>query len=296
MGVTEQMFDLGEVTLAVDVAHAPDPDLRVLLLHGFTGNRNDFEPLADPLARLGWSVAAPDHRGHGRSDKPDLEEDYSFAIFAGDVCDLADALGWTDFVLLGHSMGGMIAQEVVLRAPGRVRGLVLMDTSHREVAIDPAMVAMGVKLARDEGLDVIVDLTRDLEDPLATPAHLRLCETVPGYKERGEQNTRMCSAAMYAAMLLQITEPHDRIELLRDVSAPTLVLVGEQDTPFREPSERMASTIPGATLAVLPDAGHSPQFEAPDALFAALVPFLDRFAGRDDVHPVTAAPAATEVT
>jgi pimeloyl-ACP methyl ester carboxylesterase len=59
------------------------------------------------------------------------------------------------------------------------------------------------------------------------------------------------------------------------VSVPTLVLVGEQDTPFLADSERMAKTIPGATFAVIPDAGHSPQFENPDAWWDAVSSFLD---------------------
>ena len=57
---------------------------------------------------------------------------------------------------------------------------------------------------------------------------------------------------------------------------PTLVLVGEEDTPFRKPSQRMADAIPGAELVVLPDGGHSPQFESPELWWKALAGFLDR--------------------
>ena len=55
-------------------------------------------------------------------------------------------------------------------------------------------------------------------------------------------------------------------------------MVGEQDRPFIAASERMAQAIPDATLALIPDAGHSPQFENPDAWWTALSEFLDRIA------------------
>ena len=57
------------------------------------------------------------------------------------------------------------------------------------------------------------------------------------------------------------------------------MLVGDQDQPFLEPSRSMAETIPSARLVVIPDAGHSPQFEAPEQWYGALSEFLDTFVG-----------------
>jgi len=270
---SERRIDIGALTLSVSEAGSGGRPL--LLVHGYTGSRSDFEPVIDVLAERGWHVVAPDNRGHGHSDKPDAEDDYSFPTFAADALALADALHWDTFVLLGHSMGGMIAQELVLAAPDRVRGLILMDTSHTNVTIDAELVKLGVQIAREQGLETLVALQRGLDDPLVTAAHQRMCDTVPGYAELGEKNTLMCSAAMYAAMLIQITDTHDRLDALATIACPTLVLVGEQDVPFIKPSRRMAETIPGAQLKVLADAGHSPQFESPDEWFAAVLPFLD---------------------
>jgi pimeloyl-ACP methyl ester carboxylesterase len=61
---------------------------------------------------------------------------------------------------------------------------------------------------------------------------------------------------------------------MRSLSCPVLVIVGEQDKPLLAPSRAMAEAIPGATLVVVPDAGHSPQFEHGDAWFSALSTFL----------------------
>ncbi len=276
--VNERKVDIGALTLSIKEAGVGGRPL--LLVHGFTGNNTDFDPVIEPLAARGWHVVAPDNRGHGHSDQPDVEAAYSLETFTSDTLDLASALGWDTFVLLGHSMGGMIAQVVTLVAPARVQALILMDTSHTHVDIDPELVQLGMKLAREEGLDTIVEILRDMDDPLATPAHLRLCATVPGYRERGENNTLACSPAMYAAMLSQLTEPHDRLRQLASIACPTLILVGELDNGFVAASGRMAEVIPGARLDVIADAGHSPQFEAPDAWFAAVLPFLDELATR----------------
>ena len=79
---------------------------------------------------------------------------------------------------------------------------------------------------------------------------------------------------MYAAMLPRFHDSPDRLQTLSDVACPTLVLVGELDTPFVEASHRMAETIPDARIVVLADGGHCPQFEATDAWREAVDAFL----------------------
>jgi 3-oxoadipate enol-lactonase len=191
---------------------------------------------------------------------------------------LIEHLGWDEFVLLGHSMGGMIAQTLALAAPRRVRGLILMDTTHQRLEIDPEMVQLGVKVVRGQGLETLVALQRDIEDPLETEAHRRTCDAIAGYEAQNEANTLASDAAMYAAMVLAITEPHDRLTELATIACPTLVIVGDQDAPFIGPSRRMAEAIPNARLEIVADAGHCPQFEAPDGWWAAIDPFLAELA------------------
>ena len=85
---------------------------------------------------------------------------------------------------------------------------------------------------------------------------------------------------MYAAMLQVIFEQENRLPQLASLPMPTLVVVGEQDTPFIRASEKMAATIPNARLEVIPDAGHSPQFEAPAGWWKAIEQFAAEVAGR----------------
>jgi pimeloyl-ACP methyl ester carboxylesterase len=276
--VADRVIGVGPVELMVTEAGVGGRPL--LLVHGYTGARGDFADFMGRLAQRGWHVVAPDLRGHGQSSQPDQESDYSLASFSGDVLGLADALGWQRFALLGHSMGGMIAQVVVADAPERVVALVLMDTGHGPVPIDPTLVELGAATARQQGMEVIAEFMAALEedDPLSTEAYRRKVAEDPGYAARGDRNLRAVSPAMYAAMILELTSARDRLDSLRSVSVPTLVVVGSQDTPFLEPSRAMADAIAGAELVVVDGGGHSPQFEAPEGWWQALSTFLDELA------------------
>jgi 2-succinyl-6-hydroxy-2,4-cyclohexadiene-1-carboxylate synthase len=267
---------LGEVRLAI--AEAGTGGRPLLLVHGFTGAKEDFADYLDRLAACGWHAVAPDLRGHGASEQPDDEASYSLERFAADLIALVDALGWEQFVLLGHSMGGMIAQQLVLSHSQRVRGLVLMDTTHGPIDwIERETFALGASMVREQGMRALMELQRDVRenDPLATPAFLRLLNERPGYAEFCDAKLLSSSAAMWQAMAPELLTQADRLERLATVDMPTLVIVGEQDTPFVAHSERMAKTMPHARLVIVPDAGHSPQFENAGAWWEAMVAFLE---------------------
>jgi pimeloyl-ACP methyl ester carboxylesterase len=273
----ERTVAVGDVDLVVSEAGVGGRPL--LLLHGFTGAKEDFTEWLDPLAARGWHALAPDLRGHGGSAQPGSDDAYSFSILAGDALGLTDVLGWGRFALLGHSMGGMVAQLMAMGAPQRLTGLVLMDTGHGPVAgLDPELVAAAVAIVRDQGMGALVDVMAKMESPLETPAHRRLLEHRPGYAEFGDRKMRATSPHLYAAMAPLFLDSPDRLDDLRALPAslPALVMVGDQDRPFIAASRRMAQAIPQATLALIPDAGHSPQFENPDAWWTALSDFLDR--------------------
>jgi 3-oxoadipate enol-lactonase len=252
----------------------------LLLLHGFTGAKEDFADFLDGFADRGWHVVAPDHRGHGGSDQPESEDDYSLAAMAADMLAVADELGWDRFHLLGHSMGGMVAQVMALEHPERLSSLVLMDSGHGAVeGIDPALRDLAVAVVRTEGVERLMELAKQVDTREPTPADLRVRAERPGYVEFGERKMRSCSAAMYAAMAMELSEPHDRLDALRGLDVRTLVLVGEQDEGFLGQSQRMAEAIPGATYELVADAAHSPQFENPDRWWKVVTRFLEPSAG-----------------
>ncbi len=265
--------------LELHIAEAGAGGRPLLLLHGFTGAKEDFTDWLEPLAELGWHAVAPDQRGHGESPKPDDRAAYSFDVFATDLLGLLDALGWDRAVVLGHSMGGMVLQIAWSRAPERFAALVLMDTSHRPLrGLDESVLQLAAQIALEQGMQALMEAQAVVAGP-PSPAHQRLLDTVPGYGDFSDRKLLTASPHMYAAMLPAIigtADPADRLEDLRAVTVPTLVIVGEEDTPFLKPSARMADAIPGAELATIPDAAHSPQFENAEAWWKALSTFLER--------------------
>jgi len=263
--------------LSFEIAEAgASNERRVLLVHGFTGAKDDFVDAVDRLADAGWHAVAPDLRGHGNSAQPASEDAYDLDLFADDLWALVDALGWRDrFVLLGHSMGGMVAQVAAVRQPSRLRGLVLMDTSHGPPEdIDAGELDLGLAIVREHGMETLHELAASREDPLATPASLRVRAERPGWEEFERRKFLASSPAMWASMVPKMLSQEDRLDAVATLPVPVLVLVGEQDQRFLAPSQRMAKVIPSARLVVIPDAGHSPQFENTEAWWDALVSFL----------------------
>jgi 3-oxoadipate enol-lactonase len=279
MNTAERDVDLGEIQLRIAAA---GPGQRPLMLvHGFTGAKEDFTPWLDQLASLGWHAVAPDLRGHGASGQPKDESAYSFEIMAEDCLRLADALGWDSFVLLGHSMGGMIAQFMALAAPERIAGLVLMDTGHGPVEnLDPDLVQAAVSIVREQGMAALAAILEENDGPLVTPAHRRVLAERAGYREFEAGKFRGTSPSLYAAMAPVFLSTADRLDQLSGLadSLPVLVIVGEQDKPSIGPSERLAAAVGAGTLAVIGDAGHCPQFENADEWWQALTGFLGTLA------------------
>lgn len=267
--------DCGEVKLSV--AEAGSGGKPLLMLHGFTGAKDDFVDWLDPLAERGWWVVAPDHRGHGASGQPPEESDYTLAAIAADTVALTKALGWDAFVLLGHSMGGMVAQAIAIEHPERLRALVLMDTCAGPAPVDAGLLEQAIAIVRQDGLDALLAAQRALAEasPLGSAPDERLRRTRPGYAEFSDAKLLGSSPAMYRALARELCTREDLRPQLAALDVPVLGLVGEEDEPFRQPMADLMAAIPGARLEVIPGGGHSPQFEAPDQWWSALTAFLD---------------------
>ncbi|MFM7069093.1 MAG: alpha/beta fold hydrolase [Actinomycetes bacterium] len=258
----------------------------LLMVHGFTGAKEDFGPAVEPLADAGYWVVAPDLRGHGGSHAPAAEDDYSLRHFADDLHALVAALGWERFDLLGHSMGGMIAQVVAIDLHGAgtdsagaaspmVHRLVLMDTCHGPVeGLDLGIIELGVEIARSQGLGALLEVTKAFGPVFDSQAHAELLARDPDFEAFEDSKFLASSAAMWSKMAVELYDPEDRLDALSAIDVDTLVIVGDEDARFIGPSERIAAAMPQATLAVVPRAGHSPQFDHPEAWWDALYGFL----------------------
>jgi len=255
---------LNGVNLAVDV-RGQGPAL--LFIHGYPLDHTLWE---HQLAHLeGWMRIAPDLRGMGQSDAPDLG--YSMATYADDLLALLNSLGVERAVLCGLSMGGNVAFEILRRAPERVRGLVLMDTRAEP---DSAEGRKGRDVsavhARDGGAEAIANLMLPKVLALAT------VKENPGLAAQVRKQMAATPVAGILGALGALKDRPDSVPLLPTLEGtPVLVMVGDDDqiTPPAS-AQAMADAIPGARMSVIAGAGHLPPLERPEATTAALAEFL----------------------
>jgi pimeloyl-ACP methyl ester carboxylesterase len=258
------------VGLAVEVT-GDGPGL--LLVHGHGGAKEDFADHVPTLAR-DHTVVIFDHRGHGASDKPTDPAAYSFDRLATDTVAVADATGLGQFRLLGHSMGGMVARKVAIRESGRLDALVMMDTSPGPIpGFDPQLVDLAVDVALTQGKQALKELM-DFVGFLESEAHQRAVLARPGYPDFEARKWADVSEIAWATLAREAAIQSDDLPSMALLRGPLLVIVGEQDEAFWATSHAMAEAIPHAELVTIPNAGHSPQFENPEAWIAALTGFL----------------------
>jgi pimeloyl-ACP methyl ester carboxylesterase len=251
------------VSLAVDVRGDPG-EPPVLFIHGFPLDRTLWTPVLEGLP--GAYLIAPDLRGFGRSDAPDLG--YSMATYADDLIALLDSLGVERAVLCGLSMGGYIAFEIARRSPERIAGLVLMDTRAEADSPDARRARDATaQQVRDRGPAPIADamLGQLLSD--RTPALVA---------ERVRATIMRTPVAGLVGALGAMRDRPDSTGILADLAhVSTLVVVGEDD-PITPPAtaRELANAIPGARLEVVSGAAHLPPLEQPKAVARMLAEFI----------------------
>ena len=262
-GETQRLTVHG-VNLAVEV-RGEGP--AILFVHGYPLDRSIWRDQIDALE--GYRRIAPDLRGMGQSDAPDLG--YGMALYAADLAALLDALGVDQVVLCGLSMGGYVAFEFLRQWRSRVRGLVLMDTRAEADAPEVRRARdAAAATAREKGTAAVSDA---MVPKMLAPS------TMTGRPEIVERVRALMAATPVAGMIGALGAMRDRAgseSLLSTLDGiPTLVVVGAADllTP-PDQARAMAEAIPGARLAIIQGAGHLPPVEQPVATTESLREFL----------------------
>ena len=256
-----QRMTVNGVSLAVE-ARGSGP--AVLFVHGYPLDRTLWGP---QLAGIeGYQVIAPDLRGLGLSDAPDLG--YSMATYADDLAALLEAMQLDEAVLVGLSMGGYVVFEFLRRHRDRVRAVVLCDTRAEADSAEARRARdQQASLVREHGATAVVD---QMLPKLVAPG------TAPAVIDRVRAMMTAAPVAGMAGALSAMRDRPDSTPILGSMDdIPTMVVVGELDqlTP-EELSRGMASAIPGARLEVIPNVGHLTPLESPAEFNAILVDFL----------------------
>lgn len=259
---------------------------RVLALHGWLDNAASFIPLAQHLH--GIELVAPDLPGHGASPHLPPGADYSFAAAVNSVLDIADALGWDRFSLLGHSMGAGISSLVAAACPQRVERLVaiealgaLADVPERTVArLREAIAATRALPAKS--LRVFPDIAVAVRARMAAGTQIgsRLSEPVARLLvERGVAPVEggfvwSSDPRLTLPSMQRMTEPQVRA-LVAGIECPARVIFADPAQPYLPDALRRerAGLLPRGELIVMPG-GHHLHMEEPAAVAAAIGDFL----------------------
>jgi 3-oxoadipate enol-lactonase len=239
----------------------------VLMLHGIGGGHLSFAPQVETLASSGYRAVAWDMPGYGRSAPI---EPYNFKGLAQSCIALIEALKCGDVVLVGHSMGGMVAQEVMARRPELVSKLVLCGTS-------PSFGKADGQWQRE----FIAQRTAPLDagKSMAELAEVLVPQIVgPGSLPEGVRLATHCMSLVPASTYRRALEAlvtFDRRANLPRIQVPTLVVAGEHD-PNAPPSmmKKMADAIARSTYLEMRGIGHLQNLEAPDEFDGLLLNFL----------------------
>jgi pimeloyl-ACP methyl ester carboxylesterase len=231
---------------------------RVLYVHGTGCNARVWEAHMAAIADA-HTPAAIDLPGHGRSPGPGFRGIADYTHFA---VELANALGWDRFVMVGHSMGGAVALLAALHHAERLAGLVLVDTGAR-LRVNPALLrsareaaAAGRAPAADRSWAFAPTTSQSVVNAVAAVT----ADTDP--------------RVTYADWVADDT--FDVMSRVSDIRVPTLAVCGAEDrlTPVRY-HEFLAAKIPGCRLAVIEGAGHWVFWEQPEAFTRTVRAFLD---------------------
>jgi 3-oxoadipate enol-lactonase len=270
--VTRQYCHIGTRTIAYLDSAPGNAELRTyVLLHAFPIGANLWEPQMRNIP-AGWRLITPDLRGFGGSTELDSASAMAMADYADDLVALLDELGVKRVVVGGASMGGYAAMAFLQAAPNRIDGLVFANT--RAGADSPE--------ARANRRNMLALVDREGPSGVAREMMPKLLgkttrETNPEIEAFVRRLIKQQSPGAIRAAIHRMMHRSDSTPLLGQVKVPTLVITGEEDAliPIDE-SRAIAAAIPGATLVVIPRAGHLSNLEQPNAFNDALNAFLTK--------------------
>jgi proline iminopeptidase len=245
-----------------------------LVMHGGLGaDHLMYRPWLDALADR-VELVYYDHRCNGRSSSPPLET-MTIEQLADDAAALLAHLGYERAVVLGHSYGGFIAQELALRHPERVRALVLVDTTPGQLGTDEPTGDQGPP-PPPEFFETMLELAEEQPDTarfleLMLPLYLHQADPV----EVAAKMEGTISKLDVAQQSMAVLAGWSSVDRLGSIRGPVLVIGGRHDIFTSLPqSVRIATRIPGAQLEVFEASGHMPFIDEPERFTAVVGSWL----------------------
>ncbi len=274
----------------MDIAAAKPNGRTVVLLHGKNFSGAYWATTIKALAAEGYRVIAPDQIGFGKSSKPAAYQ-FSFQALAANTRGLLDSLRVEKFVLVGHSMGGMLAVRMALMYPDRVERLALVNP----IGLEDWKLVAPYRTVDENFAQELRATPESIKEyqrgnyfgGVWKPEYDALTEILAGWTRHPEYKRVAWNAALTSDMIF--TQPV--VYEFDQLKSPTLLIIGQRDRTAigkdrvpKEVAARMgdypalgkaaARRIPGARLVEIPEAGHVPQVDSFQKYFRSLLDFI----------------------
>ncbi len=238
----------------------------VIFLHGLGGDGNAWRKIAGYFSRIGYSTVAPDLRGHGLSGRPNNPEMYKLENFARDIHELILHEKIRDYFLVAHCFGGAVAAKHSELYPNSASGYVLISTTYRAPRslrlLKAAAFTMNQFLAK---LPTKKGSRRNFD---------RFIGTNDWSPRRILSDITSTSLRSWLYTYQKFAE-YDGREALKKINAPTLVIVGKNDTIFRpEKSSTISRLVKGAIFRAIPGQNHIIVINSPEIIQKEIGSFL----------------------
>lgn len=240
-----------------------------LLIPGFTGSKEDYIAVLEPLAAHRIRALAYDQRGQYETVGPQDPAEYSLGSFAADALEISHQLP-QPCALAGHSFGGLVVREAALTAPNAVAGIALIGSGPSAIPDEQQpLLRHFVQIMNDHGLEAVWEGKRALE------AEAGVAIPAPDIDEFLRKRFLANTPASLEAMIGLLCSEPDRVAELAPRCPRGVVIVGGRDDVWSPQQQREMAKILVVEVVEIPDAGHSPAVDAPEATVEALLRLYD---------------------
>ena len=255
--------DIAGESLAVEIY---EPEVRiadVLLVHGFTGSKEDFNLIGPLLADAGYRVLTFDNRGQHESAHSKREDAYQVQSLARDVIALAASFGFEKPHLLGHSFGGLVSQQALVDSPESFASLTIFCSGPHYIPNKPDLAAT-IEIMNSMSMQDSWDRFKEETD-----------KNLPRYELYKKRWTASDPRSTHT-MALHLRDAKPLIAELLATDLPIHVIYGENDDAWPlDMQDQMAQDL-GAPLTVIADAGHCPNEDQPEDTARVLADFWSK--------------------
>jgi pimeloyl-ACP methyl ester carboxylesterase len=256
-----------------------EPAGTVLLVPGWTGSKEDFIAVLEPLAALGWTTVAYDQRGQYESIGPDDESAYTLARLAEDLLEVIGDLGPGPVHVVGHSFGGLVSREAALAAGGQGLASLTLLCSGPGTLPQRHHDGMGAlhSALPHVPLEVVYDVKEaaDHEGGWVPPS-----EAVGAFMRRRFTSNNPYGLRAKTGILLDTPDRTAELAALARDGFPVAVAYGPSDDAWTLEEQDSVAVAVGTTPVVVTGAGHSPAAELPELTASVLDALLRGFATR----------------